>query len=86
MLFGKRRPRTLTERYHDVPVFQPRGEQLEAKILMAIDLGGTTPPALPFAATAPYGISLGVTTASSAGADTASPTSETLPTRVTTLS
>ena len=32
MLFGNRRPRKLTARRHDVPVFQPRGERLEAKI------------------------------------------------------
>ena len=43
MFFGNRRPRNLTARQHDDPVFQPRGEQLEAKILMAIDLGGTSP-------------------------------------------
>ena len=52
MLFGNRRPRNVTARDHDIPVFQPRCERLEAKILMAIDLGGTSPPTLPFIATA----------------------------------
>ncbi len=58
MFFGNRRPREMTARYRDTPVFQPHGEQLEAKILMSIDLGGTTPPALPNIATAPYGIDM----------------------------
>ena len=58
MFFGNRRPRILTARQHDSTVFLPRGEQLEAKLLMAIDLGGTVAPALPFAATAPYGIDM----------------------------
>lgn len=58
MFFGNRRPRVLTARQHDSTVFLPRGEQLEAKILMAINLGGTVAPALPFSATAPYGIDM----------------------------
>jgi FG-GAP repeat len=67
MFFGNRRPRVLTARQHDNTLFQPCGEQLEAKILMAIDLGGTAAPSLPFSATAPYGIDMTGTT-SSAGA------------------
>ena len=68
MFFGSRRPRNVTARPHDYPVFQPRGEQLEAKILMAIDLGGTAPPALPLSATAPFGIDMaGTTTGAGAG-------------------
>jgi hypothetical protein len=64
MLFGNRRPRIVVERQRDYPVFQPRAEQLEAKILMAIDLGGTTPTAQPFIASAPYGIDMAATTSS----------------------
>ena len=58
MFFGNRRPRNVTARDHGVPVFQPRCERLEAKILMAIDLGGTSPPNLPFSATIPTGIDM----------------------------
>ena len=53
----------MTARRHDVPVFQPVAEPLEAKVLMTIDLGGTSPPALPFSATAPFGVDLGASTA-----------------------
>ena len=63
MLFGNRRPRKITARRHDVPVFQPMAEPLEAKILMTTDLGGTSPPALPFMATAPFGVDFGASTA-----------------------
>lgn len=63
MLFGNRRPRKITARRHDVPVFQPMAEPLEAKILMTTDLGGTSPPALPFMATAPFGVDFGALTA-----------------------
>ncbi|HEX3449008.1 MAG TPA: integrin alpha, partial [Isosphaeraceae bacterium] len=52
----------MTARRHDVPVFQPAGEPLEAKVLMTIDLGGTSPPALPFSATAPFGVDVGAAT------------------------
>ena len=64
MVFGKRRPRKMTARRHDVLVFQPAGEPLEAKVLMTIDLGGTSPPALPFSATAPFGVDVGAATPS----------------------
>jgi hypothetical protein len=63
MLFGNRRPRKMTARRHDVPAFQPMAEPLEAKVLMTIDLGGTSPPALPFSATAPFGVDFGAATA-----------------------
>ena len=53
MFFGNRRPRNLTARQHDSTVFQPRGEQLEAKILMAINLGGTSTTVLPLIAVGP---------------------------------
>jgi len=46
----------LTARRHDSAVFRPRGEQLEAKILMAIDLGGTLPTINPNIASVPYGM------------------------------
>jgi len=65
MLFGNRRPRILNARRLTGWAFQPRGELLEAKVLLAaIDLGGTSPPALPRSASAPYGIDLGGATAS----------------------
>ena len=67
MFFGIRRPRNVTARDHDVPVFQPRCEPLEAKIMMAIDLGGTAPPSLPIIASAPFGIDM-AGTVPSAGA------------------
>jgi hypothetical protein len=63
MLFGNRRPRKMTARRHDVPVFQPVAEPLESKILMTIDLGGTSPPALPIIASAPLGVDFGAATA-----------------------
>ncbi len=63
MLFGNRRPRKMTARRHDVPAYQPMAEPLEAKVLLTIDLGGTSPPALPFSATAPFGVDVGAATA-----------------------
>ncbi len=60
MLHGNRRPRILDARRLTGWSFQPRGELLEDKILMAaIDLGGTSPPILPRIASAPYGIDMG---------------------------
>ncbi len=64
MLFGNRRPRKMTARRHDAPVFQPLAEPLESKVLMTIDLGGTSPPALPIIASAPLGVDFGAATAS----------------------
>src|SRR5581483_8685535 len=59
MLFGKRRPRMVDARRRDHDTFRPRGEALEPKVLLAIDLGGTSPPTNPFIATIPYGMDFG---------------------------
>ena len=59
MLFGNRRPRILDARRRDHDAYRPQGERLEAKILLAIDLGGTSPTANPIIATAPYGMDFG---------------------------
>src|SRR5262249_46222460 len=39
--------------------FLPRPEQLEAKLLMSIDLGGTSPTTPPLIASAPFGMDFG---------------------------
>jgi hypothetical protein len=57
MLFGNRRRRTLMDRPHGIPVFQPRAEALEAKIVLTIPLGGNAAGVLPGIAQAPFGIS-----------------------------
>ncbi len=62
MLLGKRRPRMLDARHREHDAYRPRGEQLEDRLLLAIDLGGTSPPANPIIATAPYGMDLAGTT------------------------
>jgi hypothetical protein len=67
MLFGKLRRRTVTERQYGAPVFQPRAEALEAKIVLTIPLGGNAAGTLPGIAQAPFGIS-DVGTVPSAGA------------------
>ncbi len=59
MLFGNRRPRKLTARGLVPETFRPRSEPLEARLLMAIDLGGTLPSISPTIATAPFGIGVG---------------------------
>ncbi len=59
MLFGNRRPRTLTARRHAYDLCRPRAENLEERCLLAIDLGGTVPPANPIIATGPFGIDFG---------------------------
>ncbi|MFI5459969.1 MAG: hypothetical protein ACHRXM_31500 [Isosphaerales bacterium] len=61
MLFGNRRPRKLTARRPDHGAFEPRCEGLESKVLLSIDLGATSPPALPVIATKPYGMDFGGT-------------------------
>jgi hypothetical protein len=59
MLFGNRRPRKVNARPLTAWSFQPRGELLEMKVLLAaIDLGGTSPPLQPRSVTTPYGIDL----------------------------
>src|SRR5438094_6766593 len=57
MLFGNRRPRKLDarRRHGGASAYRPQGERLENKLLLAIDLGGTTPPATPIIAAAPFG-------------------------------
>ena len=67
MFFGNRRPRNVTARDHGIPVFQPRLERLESKILMSIDLGVTSPPNTPNIASAPFGVDM-AGTVPSAGA------------------
>jgi hypothetical protein len=62
MLFGNRRPRKSDARRR-TPVIdrqhRPRGEELEDRVLLAIDLGGTSPPSNPLIATAPFGMAFG---------------------------
>ena len=54
MLFGNREPRSLAARRRGA--FSPRGEDLENRTLMAVDLGGAVPPNIPNVAATPYGI------------------------------
>ena len=56
MLFGNREPRSLVARRHGA--FRPKGEDLEDRLLMAVDVGGSTPPNLPAMATIPLGIDM----------------------------
>ena len=56
MLDGNERLRKSTARSSYHGKFQPRGEGLENRLLMAIDLGGTTPTLNPNIATAPNGM------------------------------
>ena len=56
MLFGNRRPRKSDARRRSHDIHRPRGEQLEDRTLLSVDLGGTSPPANPLIATAPYGM------------------------------
>ena len=56
MLYGKREPRSAIARRRGA--YRPHGEDLEARCLMAIDVGGTTPPNLPNVAAVPYGVEL----------------------------
>src|SRR5690242_14918482 len=66
MLFGKREPRSAVARRHGA--FRPQADRLEGRILMAVDVGGSTPPNLPVMATAPLGvIEAGATQAGGAG-------------------
>ncbi len=72
MLFGKRQPRIVDSRRRGHDAYHPRGERLEAKILLAIDLGGTSPPNNPIIATAPFGIdAVGITPNQTAGTSVA---------------
>ncbi len=56
MLYGKREPRSAHTRRRGA--YRPLGEDLEARCLMAIDVGGTAPPILPNVATVPFGVAL----------------------------
>jgi hypothetical protein len=58
MFFGNRRPSNVTARDRGIPVFLPRLERLEAKIVMSIDLGVTSPPNTPNIASAPFGVDM----------------------------
>ena len=62
MLFVNRRARKSNERRASHAYFHPRCEGLEAKILMTIDLGGTTAGSNPTIAIAPFGMDFGGTT------------------------
>jgi hypothetical protein len=56
MLFGNRRPRKSDTRRRSVDIHRPWGDQLEDRVLLSIDLGGTAPTANPLIATAPFGM------------------------------
>ena len=56
MLYGKREPRSAHTRRRGA--YRPLGEDLEARCLMAIDVGGTAPPILPNVAAVPFGVEL----------------------------
>jgi hypothetical protein len=59
MLFGNRRPRKSDARRRSLDIHRPRGEQLEDRTLLSIDLGGTAPSSNPLIATAPFGFAFG---------------------------
>jgi hypothetical protein len=46
-------------RQRQIGVYRPRAERLEARLLLSIDLGGTSPPTLPTIANSPFGIAFG---------------------------
>jgi hypothetical protein len=54
MRFGNREPRSLVARWRGR--FRPKGERLEGRVLLAFDVGGSTPPNNPNMATVPYGV------------------------------
>jgi hypothetical protein len=54
MRFGIRGPRFITDQRRGA--YRPKAESLEERLLLAIDLGGTTPPSLPSIATSPFGV------------------------------
>jgi hypothetical protein len=59
MLSDNHRAQRLTKRRHDQGRFRPQGERLEAKVLLTIDLGGTSSPSNPQIANIPYGMDFG---------------------------
>ena len=67
MLFGNRRTRESVARRRSLNLPRPRGEQLEDRTLLSIDLGGTSPPTNPIIATAPFGMDFAGSTTTPAG-------------------
>lgn len=62
MLFGNGRSRQLDARRRDKEAIRPRGELLEDRMLLTIDLGGTVPSINPVIATTPYGLDFAMAT------------------------
>jgi hypothetical protein len=62
MLFGNRRPQKSDARRRLPGNYRPLGDWLEHRLLLSIDLGGTSPPANPLIATAPFGMAFGAST------------------------
>lgn len=58
MFFSKSRARSQGRRRSCLD-YRPKGDHLEEKVLMSIDLGGTLPSISPHIATAPYGMDFG---------------------------
>ena len=56
MLFGNRRPRKSDARRRSHDIHRPRGEQLEDRTLLTVNLGGVGAGASPLIATAPFGM------------------------------
>ncbi|MHB1562400.1 MAG: beta strand repeat-containing protein, partial [Isosphaeraceae bacterium] len=67
MLFGNRRPRHSVARRRDKEAIRPVGEQLEDRMLLTIDLGGTVPTTNPNIANAPFGMAFGLATPPASG-------------------
>ncbi len=67
MLFGNRRPRHSVARRRSKEAIRPVGEQLEDRMLLTIDLGGTVPSTNPNIANAPYGMDFGLVTPPTSG-------------------
>ena len=63
MFLGKSRARSKGTR-RSFTEYRPVGDQLEDKVLLSIDLGGTPPSISPHIATAPYGMAFGGATPS----------------------
>ena len=53
---NNRGPRPTADRPREA--YRPHGENLEGRLMMAVDLGGVAPPRLPNIATVPYGVDL----------------------------
>jgi hypothetical protein len=59
MISVNSRPRRRIPEARSDWTFQPRAEPLEDKLLLSINLGGTTPPTPPLIASAPFGMDFG---------------------------